>query len=270
MSGLTFAVVWGPDDEIVTFSGAELLDPSDDDDNMSLDSPTDAYDNRSQVLSVGHSTHPFSETTATLACFRDNHDFLFRSQTPVFDRVRRARHTQTSSTMEGFDVYLRGSLLGQAHNTQGRYSCLEDLDSEFPFNPLTSFARLNYSQKEARSSVSDEGFFEDDGATPPRPLGVEVNLVSCSPVLVPTQKPIAIFYRVLLSRRRPRPPRTTSPSLQIQTGTLQHLLGVHWKHQAHLAFLVLSVRNSSRIVAPVEDSGRGDLQTPYLPRLLEF
>lgn len=147
---------------MLAFSGAQLLDSSQIDDSKSLDSPSDAYDNRSQVLTIGTGTIPHSEHTATLAFFRDNHDFLFtsRSRTPMLDRPGAGR-TQTSSTLEGLDVYLRGSMLGKAHGNNRHFSCMEDLDADFDFDPRTSFAKVWLKDmKKDRDDVSDEGFFE--------------------------------------------------------------------------------------------------------------
>ena len=183
-SALTFAVVWGTDDEIVAFSGAELLDLADDD-ARSLDSPSDAYDNRSQILTIGTPTIPASENTATLAFFRDNHEFLFSTQTPTFGTYQQGG-TRTSSTLGGLDVYARGSLLGKAHNNYRHFSCLDKLDAGFEFDPRTSFANMwleQYSSRQdpEKDSVSDEGFFEGGHPSPPagdNGMYVEVNLVS--------------------------------------------------------------------------------------------
>ena len=183
-SALTFAVVWGTDDEIVAFSGAELLNLADDD-VKSLDSPSDAYDNHSQILTIGTPTIPASENTATLAFFRDNHEFLFSTQTPTFGTYQQGG-TRTSSTLGGLDVYARGSLLGKAHNNYRHFSCLDKLDAGFEFDPRTSFANMwleQYSSRQdpEKDSVSDEGFFEGGHPSPPagdNGMYVEVNLVS--------------------------------------------------------------------------------------------
>ncbi|KAJ6579782.1 hypothetical protein B0H10DRAFT_906726 [Mycena sp. CBHHK59/15] len=162
-SGLTFAVVWDPEEkDILTFSNAKLSESNlSDRDSNAPDSPSDAYDNRSQILTIGPSAVPNSEYTATLQFFRDNHDFLFSEPTPFLDRPFQ-RRTQTSSTLDGLDVYLRGSLFGQAHNPNRYYSCFESLDGDFSFDPRTSFANMWMADKEMtmRDDVSDEGFFE--------------------------------------------------------------------------------------------------------------
>jgi len=167
-SGLTFAVLWDPEDDIVAFSGADLLDNLDDG-TPSADSPTDACDDHSQILTIRHSTIPFSENTATLAFFRDHHDFLFTTRTPLtFDQFKLGR-TRNSSTLEGLDVYLRGSMFLKTHVRDRQYSFLGKLADDFEFDPRTSFAKLWMAQAhmdEDQSSVTDEGYAEgmiDDG-----------------------------------------------------------------------------------------------------------
>ncbi|KAJ7349671.1 hypothetical protein DFH08DRAFT_958644 [Mycena albidolilacea] len=163
--GLTFAVVWDPEQkDILTFSTAELSESHADRNTLSLDSPADAYDNRSQVLTIGTSTADCAAATpATMQFFRQNHDFLFADPKffPDADRPTRGR-TQTSSTLDGLDVYLRGSMLAKAHNANRYYSCFQDLDGDFAFDPQTSFAYawMQYMKGGTRDDVSDEGFFE--------------------------------------------------------------------------------------------------------------
>ncbi|KAJ7800693.1 hypothetical protein B0H14DRAFT_2615959 [Mycena olivaceomarginata] len=163
--GLTFAVVWDPEQkDILTFSTAELSESHADRNTLSLDSPSDAYDNRSQVLTIGTSTVDCAAATpATMQFFRQNHDFLFADPKffPDADRPTRGR-TQTSSTLDGLDVYLRGSMLAKAHNANRYYSCFQDLDGDFAFDPQTSFAYawMQYMKGGTRDDVSDEGFFE--------------------------------------------------------------------------------------------------------------
>jgi hypothetical protein len=179
-SGLTFAVVWDPEEkDILTFSAAELSESTSPD---SPDSPVDAYDNRSQVLTITPSVVPaeYARTPATMQFFRENHDFLFAEPTSFPDRPMRGR-TQTSSTMGGLDVYLRGSMLAKAHNANRYYSCFQDLDGDFAFDPCTSFGHmwLNDMKEEIRDDVSDEGFFESGQ------FGGEGNLVSYTGHLTP-------------------------------------------------------------------------------------
>ncbi|KAF5380124.1 hypothetical protein D9615_006285 [Tricholomella constricta] len=157
-SALTFAVLWDPEDDIVAFSGADLFDGLNDDDEgtQSPDSPTDAWDSDSysQVLTIGHSTLPLSEHTATLAFFRDHHDFLFTTtHTPLtFDRSRLGRRqTQTSSTLEGLDVYLRGSMFARTHRDPNAM----DIDHAPRRPPITCFkcGKVGHMARNCRSVV---------------------------------------------------------------------------------------------------------------------
>ncbi|KAJ7728655.1 hypothetical protein B0H16DRAFT_1734597 [Mycena metata] len=154
-SGLTFAVVWDPEQkDLVTFSSAELSDGCD---AQSPTSPSDAYDNRSQVLTINTSNLPPSEYTGTSQFFRQHHNYQFTES-----KLHPDRRTQTSSTLDGLDVYLRGSMLGQAHNVNRYVSCFQDLDGDFAFDPRTSFAQawLRYMKNGIQDDVNDEGFFE--------------------------------------------------------------------------------------------------------------
>ncbi|KAJ7777104.1 hypothetical protein B0H16DRAFT_1879246 [Mycena metata] len=158
-SGLTFAVVWDPEQkDLVSFSSAELANGRD---AQTPNSPSDAFDSRSQVLSIGTSAIPPSEYTGTSQFFRQDHNYRFSESKFFPDRPARGR-TQTSSTLDGLDVYLRGSMLGRAHNANRYVSCFQDLDGDFAFDPRTSFAQawLKYTKDGIRDDVSDEGFFE--------------------------------------------------------------------------------------------------------------
>ncbi|KAJ7795485.1 hypothetical protein B0H14DRAFT_3158597 [Mycena olivaceomarginata] len=93
---------------------------------------------------------------------RKTRTFLFAEAAFFPDRALRGR-TQTSSTLDGLDVYLRGSMLGKAHTQNRYYSCFQELDGDFAFDPCTSFAHMwmrNRKGEVIRDDVSDEGFFE--------------------------------------------------------------------------------------------------------------
>ncbi|KAK7441543.1 hypothetical protein VKT23_016537 [Stygiomarasmius scandens] len=157
-AALTFAPVWDSDHDTVRFSSAQLLNMPDSEEI----SPSDAC---SQVLTIGRSTLPLSEPTSTLQFFQDNYDYLFSHSGSQTDRKKVTR-TQTSSTLDGLDVYLRGSLMGTAHKSERYFSCLDYLDKDFDFDPRTSFAK-NYADESkvnddvsSEDTVSDEGFFE--------------------------------------------------------------------------------------------------------------
>ncbi|KAJ7136235.1 hypothetical protein C8R46DRAFT_1138280 [Mycena filopes] len=157
--GLAFAVVWDPErNDLLTFSSPELSDARD---AHQANSPSDAYDNRSQVLTMDPSVIVPSEYTSTSQFFRHNDDYRFTDSGVFPGRSVRGR-TQTSSTLDGLDVYLRGSMLGKAHNANRHASCFRDLDGDFAFDPRTSFAQawFKYMKDGVPGDVDDEGFFE--------------------------------------------------------------------------------------------------------------
>ncbi|KAJ7590314.1 hypothetical protein C8J56DRAFT_937304 [Mycena floridula] len=182
-TALTFAVIWDPEDELVVFSGAELSDSSRDMDCKSVDSPSEAYDNRSQildnrsqvldnhsqVLTVAASELPYSENTATLAYFHDNlellfpqthdsrlfpetQDLQFRESSSSMNPDPYPTRTQTSSTMDGLDVYIRGSLMWNHSRSRASGDLTsqshkpENLNSQIT-QPLWSANRTQYSCK---------------------------------------------------------------------------------------------------------------------------
>ncbi|KAJ3781048.1 hypothetical protein GGU10DRAFT_123472 [Lentinula aff. detonsa] len=167
-TALKFAVFLDSDD-LVLFSDGELLEDSRTEELL-LRSPLSPSDACSQVLSIGQSTIPISDKSSTLLYFRDNLGSLLAENDlpPTSDSQKRAimGRTQTSSTLGGLDVYLRGSLLGQAHPDNRYYSCMNELDGQFEFDPRTSFAKgymRNVEGKEVvDDTVTDEGFFEVD------------------------------------------------------------------------------------------------------------
>ncbi|KAJ3814078.1 hypothetical protein F5876DRAFT_73242 [Lentinula aff. lateritia] len=165
-TALKFAVVWDSDD-LVVFSGGELLEDSRTEELL-LGSPLSPSDACSQAFSVGQSTMLLSDKSSTMLYFRDNMgSVLAENHSPsTSDSEKRMilGRTQTSSTMEGLDVYLRGSLMGQAHRNNRYYSCLDNLDGQFEFDPRTSFAKEYLRKVEGKDivddAVTDEGFFE--------------------------------------------------------------------------------------------------------------
>lgn len=54
--------------------------------------------------------------------------------------------------------------MGQAHRNNRYYSCLDNLDGQFDFDPRTSFAKEYLRKVESKDivddAVTDEGFFE--------------------------------------------------------------------------------------------------------------
>ncbi|KAF7307935.1 DJ-1 protein-PfpI domain-containing protein [Mycena kentingensis (nom. inval.)] len=187
-TGLSFSVV-AKDSDALSFSTNPDLLVSSVRRRPGPEAPSDADAasrcNRSQVLTMGPSILGLSDgagteytrTPATMQFFRDN--FPYEADAffpPPRDRPTAAR-TQTSSTMDGLDVYLRGSQLGQAHNANRYASCFREFDDEefeSSFDPRTPFARAHMQswmrdvagggkgRGYVRDDVSDEGFFESE------------------------------------------------------------------------------------------------------------
>ncbi|KAF9497675.1 hypothetical protein BDN71DRAFT_558053 [Pleurotus eryngii] len=139
-TALTFAVIWDPEDGLVVFSGAELLGSANYFPDSRPMSPSEPLDAQSQVITLKtlSSTHVLSETPRTLAFFRDTHRYLFAGSHSRLSLSKRARHgvrTQTSSTVGGADVYIRGSLLGTAHDG---YPCLDHIEQDFEVGPFNT------------------------------------------------------------------------------------------------------------------------------------
>ncbi|KAJ7827964.1 hypothetical protein B0H14DRAFT_3466648 [Mycena olivaceomarginata] len=180
----------GKDDP--TFSAAQLSELGRD--SQSPDSPSDAYDNRSQVLTITPSVALAASSSLRLRSFR-------------IGRLR--GRTQTSSTLDGLDVYLRGSMLGEAHTAKPLLFLLRELDGDFAFDPCTSFAHMwmrNRKGEVIRDDISDEGFFEGGQFGG---MDNEVNLVSF---------PVSLLYRF----KHP----TTS------------VVQILWNHHINLKFLL--------------------------------
>ncbi|PBK92468.1 hypothetical protein ARMGADRAFT_161402 [Armillaria gallica] len=150
-NALTFAVVWDPEEDMVAFSGAHLLDSEFTD--VEPDCPTDASS---------------FDASSTLAWFRNNHDFLFDDEA---DRRTKGR-TQTSSTIGGLDVYIRSSRIGMGcarTNSNKHFSCLGELNRDIRFDPRTEFAKRweQISDRDQDTVVEldeiddeDEGFYD--------------------------------------------------------------------------------------------------------------
>ncbi|KAK7029826.1 DJ-1 protein-PfpI domain-containing protein [Favolaschia claudopus] len=130
---------WSEEKDLLTFSTAKLSECSPD--IQSPDSPTDAFDNRSQILTITASVAPTAAVTpGTMQFFQQNHDFLFTDPNFYPSRPGRGR-TQTSLNS--------GCWMG-----------------DFAFDPYTSFAHAHMwakgmeTKEMPRDDVSDEGFFE--------------------------------------------------------------------------------------------------------------
>ncbi|KAJ7892362.1 hypothetical protein B0H14DRAFT_3688553 [Mycena olivaceomarginata] len=191
----------------------------------------------------------------TITPLRRPRDFLFAEAAFFPDRALRGR-TQTSSTLDGLDVYLRGSMLGKAHTTNRYYSCFQELDGDFAFDPCTSFAHMwmrNRKGEVTRDDISDEGFFEGfSGTTTSTSNFVTVeNMMEddSSTTWSALEAPNTPSYSRLLfcdapsskSRlRKPRPmPGPASPSNEWNDGYVPHALAsFRYAHPAHAQDLV--------------------------------
>ncbi|CAK5271648.1 unnamed protein product [Mycena citricolor] len=182
-SALTFGVEWDGGDAGMTISPVEMDEATFRRARGSARTAPSDIDGRSQVLTIGTSGSLFglgrsgdagegraSEYTTTLQFLSENHGFKF-ADSAYFPGAPNAG--RTSSTLDGLDVYLRGSMMGRAHNGNRYASCFEELDGTFTFDPRTSFAR-DWLHDEKRDNVSDEGFSEgglyegDDSHLPSR------------------------------------------------------------------------------------------------------
>jgi hypothetical protein len=174
--------LWDPEAEIALFSSVALLDsPSSSEEGISSsrsttpDSPVSVHgsdtDINDTICNSTPSLVPFpsdidcdSDTDTTLAYFCDHHNFLFHSASSddISLDAKRPCRTQASSTLDGLDVYAKGSLINGVHPRVTKYSCLNLLDRDFTFNPCTSFVRL----LESRGVDEEVGVDMDDGEPP--------------------------------------------------------------------------------------------------------
>ncbi|KAK0201069.1 hypothetical protein DFS33DRAFT_1102923 [Desarmillaria ectypa] len=205
-NALTFAVVWDPEEDMVVFSGAHLLDSEFTD--VEPDYPTDASS---------------FDASSTLAWFRNNHDFLFDDEA---DRQTRGR-TQTSSTIGGIDVYIRSSRIGMGcarTSVTKHFSCFGELNRDIRFDPRTEFAKrweqiLDGDQDTVveldEVDDEDEGFYDTVDPGLPRLSRVSVNSDDSWLQLEAPEDytfPLVQRHRLL---RKPRP-RPVNPTCALQ------------------------------------------------------
>ncbi|KAG8216285.1 hypothetical protein J3R82DRAFT_6346 [Butyriboletus roseoflavus] len=181
-TALTFAALWDPDEGMVTFSGAELLESE----SLSGTSP-DAFDDddESQLISVDRDTDEVTmtgENTATLATFQDAFNaFLHRAPSehlhakPGQDTLR-CMQTRASSTFDGLDVYSHDIQLKPKRSLQ--LSCMNLLDVESTFRMPSEFGRLRVGSDLMLDSCRSDS--ESDLSSGSRPA----NLVSPSQPLI--------------------------------------------------------------------------------------
>ncbi|KAG9311935.1 hypothetical protein JVU11DRAFT_8196 [Chiua virens] len=141
-TALTFAALWDPEDGMVTFSGAALLE------SESLSG--NAFDEDGQFISVdtdGSST--IGENTATLATFQDAfkaflHRTPWNSKEHLHTRAGQGTscylQSRASSTFDGLDVYSHDIQLKRTRSLQ--LSCFDLLDTEPSFRASSGFGKL--------------------------------------------------------------------------------------------------------------------------------
>ncbi|KII91414.1 hypothetical protein PLICRDRAFT_173265 [Plicaturopsis crispa FD-325 SS-3] len=202
-SALTFAAVWDDEKGMVTFSGAKLLERTPSTSTNTLDSPTDAYDNRSQVLTIDRLMVPgvtmgVRDTFGDMDSYFGGCSYLRTAPTPTpkTPTMRMPRHKASTTNGFGVDVYVRSSgisrsLANWSENGQRDWrqlSCLRILDGDIDFDPRTAFEagalgaavrnkELYDRRAHVRSDdVTDEGYWE-----PPqrkKPVRAALHLVS--------------------------------------------------------------------------------------------
>ncbi|KAI9458057.1 hypothetical protein HD554DRAFT_1753226 [Boletus coccyginus] len=149
-TALTFAALWDPEEGMVTFSGAALLESE----SLSgrLAHPDLFDDDHSHFISVDRDTDGSTttdENTATLATFQDVFKAFLR-HTPWDSREHlntkagqgapRGLQTRASSTFDGLDVYSHDIQLKSKRSLQ--LSCIDLLDIESSFRTPPAFGRL--------------------------------------------------------------------------------------------------------------------------------
>ncbi|KAG1726024.1 uncharacterized protein EDB91DRAFT_1265092 [Suillus paluster] len=157
-SALTFAAVWDPEDGMVTFSGARLLDSTDEYESSSgaITPPDVSDDDFSQAVTVDHDGYTSEEnTTATVGTFQDTFKaFLHRvPRNSKFNKQLKRSNTVTSSRLDRLDVGSRDPIVRPTR----QYSCFDKLDEELSFKAQAAFTDISLES----DPVSDEGFFEE-------------------------------------------------------------------------------------------------------------
>lgn len=184
-SALTFAALWDPDEGMVTFSGAELMESE----SLSGTPPHvfEDDDDDSQLISVDRDTDEVTmtgENTATLATFQDAFNaFLHRTpsehlHTKAGQDTSRCMQTRASSTFDGLDVYSHDIQLKPKRSLQ--LSCMDLLDVESTFRTPTEFGRLRVGSDSMLDPCRSHS--ESDSSSGGRPAHlVSPPLIDCRP-----------------------------------------------------------------------------------------
>ncbi|KAG6370872.1 hypothetical protein JVT61DRAFT_10894 [Boletus reticuloceps] len=140
-AALTFAALWDPEDGMVTFSGAALLESEG---SSGGTSHADAfYDDYSQSISLDRDMDG-DENTATLSTFQDVFKAFIRHTAWDSREHLNTKSGQgpprASSTFDGLDVYSHDVQLKPRKSLQ--LSCMDLLDMESSFRTPSAFGRL--------------------------------------------------------------------------------------------------------------------------------
>jgi len=175
-SALTFAAIWDPEDGMVTFSGAHLLDSSDEYESSSgaITPPDVSDDDVSQVATVEH-TSDSEDNTATTETSQDAFK-AFLHRVPRNSRShKQLKHSNTlaSSTLDGLDVFSRDPVVPMKPRLtllrKVSSKCFGKVDEKdelsLNWKPRGAFTEISSESDHA----SDEGFLEDLSSVKGRP-----------------------------------------------------------------------------------------------------
>ncbi|KAJ8583420.1 hypothetical protein M405DRAFT_828668 [Rhizopogon salebrosus TDB-379] len=162
-SALTFAAVWDPKDGMVTFSGALLLDSSDESEYSSgaITPPEIFDDDVSQVVTIEQASES-GENTPTIETFQDVFK-AFLHRVPRNSRYHKHKRSNTlaSSTLDGLDVYSRDPVFSTNPLLSVKHQYFSQrfgkLDEELPLKARNESPDISSES----DHVSDEGFFEE-------------------------------------------------------------------------------------------------------------
>ncbi|KAF8555619.1 hypothetical protein OG21DRAFT_1496184 [Imleria badia] len=144
-TALTFAALWDPEEGMVTFSGAALLESES---SSGRSSQPDIFDDDySQFMSLDRDIDggvTTDENTATLATFQDVFKAFLRhthwdSREHLNSKAGQSA-TRASSTFDGLDVYSHDVQVKGRRSLQ--LSCIDLLDTESSFRAPSAFGKL--------------------------------------------------------------------------------------------------------------------------------
>jgi hypothetical protein len=187
-TALTFAALWDPEEGMVTFSGAALLESE----SLSERSlyPNVFDDDHSQYISVDRDTDggtTTTENTATLATFQDVFKAFLRHApwdsrehliTKAGQGIPRGLQTRASSMFDGLDVYSHDIHLKSKRSLQ--LSCIDLLDMESSFRTPSAFGRLRLRSDLMLDSYRSESDSESSsGSRPSHLVSPSLSLINC-------------------------------------------------------------------------------------------